>query len=186
MKLRFLFLTALLCFLRVGLRAQGTLAYLWTWDGDSGLFQGSFETPADYLTPNISIANGLYNLNFTSPDRTWASNGNMSGDHTLFTYYGSNSFSIAIYDSSGEQIQAGPFAMSAVLNNQILFGEAGSWGITAIPEPSATALLALGAVPFLVRRAYGVTVCRAAKMAKSAGLDVSRRVTPPLKRTAAR
>lgn len=134
------------------LYAQGTLEYLWTWNSGSGLFQGSFETPADYLTPNISIANGLYNLDFTSPDRTWTSNGNMSGDKTLFKYYGSNSFSVAIYDPSGEQIQAEPFAMSAVLNSQILFGETGSWSITELPEPSSAALVAIGAAASFVMR----------------------------------
>jgi hypothetical protein len=145
-------LAGALCSVCVSVGAQETLEYLWTWDSGSGLFQGSFETPASYLTPNINVANGLYDLSFTSPDRTWTSNGNISGDHTLFTYYGSNSFGITIYDTSGEELQAGPFAMEAELNNQTLFSEAGSWTITQIPEPSAAGLLAVGGATLLVRR----------------------------------
>jgi hypothetical protein len=151
LRMRYLVLVCLLCAAGRHACAQGPPQYLWTWNSGSGLFQGSFETPADYLTPNISIANGLYNLSFTSPDRTWTSNGNLSGDHTLFSYYGDSSFSITVYDPSGEQIQAGPFAMSAVLNNQILFGETGSWSITEIPEPSATSVLAVGVLAWCAK-----------------------------------
>lgn len=144
MKTRRLLFICLLCLAGLSLRAQGTPDYLWTWNSGSGLFQGSFETPASYLTPNINVANGLYDLSFTSPDRMWTSNGNMSGDHTLFTYYGSNSFGMTIHDPSGEELQAGPFAIEAELNNQTLFSEAGSWKTTEIPEPSAAILLSMG------------------------------------------
>jgi hypothetical protein len=133
------------------LHAQGTPDYLWTWNGDSGLFQGSFETTADEMQPGAVVLNGLFDLSINGPDRGWVSNLG-TGDHTTFLYDSSNSFGITIYDPSGVQLVSNPLAMSEELGNMTLFGELGYWSVTYIPEPSPVCLLALGAAAWFVKR----------------------------------
>jgi hypothetical protein len=138
-----LFLFVLFCAVHV-LRAQGPPQYLWTWYGDSGLFQGSFETTADEMQPNAVTGNGLFNLSINGPDHGWVSNLG-TGDHTIFTYYSSDSFGITVYDPSGEELVSNPLGMSEQLGNETLFGEQGYWTITEIPEPSTVTVLVAGA-----------------------------------------
>jgi hypothetical protein len=141
MKLRLLMAIFLVCSAAFS-RAQGPPQYLWTWNGDSGLFQGSFETTADEMQPNAMVGNGLFNLSITSPTGVWLSNLG-SGDHTLFSYDGDNSFGLTVYGSSGMELVSNPLAMSEVLGNATLFGELGYWSVTEIPEPSSGSLMAV-------------------------------------------
>jgi hypothetical protein len=151
MKLRLLMPIFLVCGATLPLRAQGPPQYLWTWNGDSGLFQGSFETTAGEMQPGAVVLNGLFDLSINGPDRGWVSNLG-TGDHTMFTYDDSNSFGITIYGPNGVQLGSNPLAMSEELGNMTIFGELGSWSITEIPEPSAAALLTLGGIAWFVRR----------------------------------
>jgi hypothetical protein len=133
----------------LSLRAQGPPQYLWTWNGDSGLFQGSFETTADEMQPNAITGNGLFNLSITSPTGVWLSNLG-SGDQTLFNYINSDTYGITVFGDNGLSLAAGSDGMSELLDgNTTLFGEAGYWSITEIPEPSILALLVAGAVTYI-------------------------------------
>jgi hypothetical protein len=151
MKLRLLMPIFLVWSATLPLRAQGPPQYLWTWNGDSGLFQGSFEVTASEMEPNINVGNGLFNLSINGPDRGWVSNLG-TGDHTFFTYDGSNSFGLTVSDPSGVQLVSNPLAMSEELGNMTIFGELGYWSVTYIPEPSSAALLAIGAAAWLIKR----------------------------------
>jgi hypothetical protein len=123
---------------------QGTPQYLWTWNGDSGLFQGGFETTADEMQPNAMVGNGLFNLSITSPTGVWLSNLG-TGDQTLFNYINSDTYGITVFGDNGLSLVAGSDGMSELLGgNTTLFGEAGYWSITEIPEPSAVTLLIVG------------------------------------------
>jgi hypothetical protein len=151
MKLRLLMPIFLVCSAALSLHAQGPPQYLWTWIGDSGLFQGSFETTADEMQPGAVVDNGLFNLSINGPDRGWVSNLG-TGDHTMFQYINSSTYGITVFDPSGEELVAGPDGMSEELGNATLFGELGSWSITEIPEPSSVGLLSVGAATFLCMR----------------------------------
>jgi hypothetical protein len=151
----------LLCAVGPLAQGQGTLDYLWTWNGDSGLFQGSFEVTGSEMEPNINVGNGLFDLSITSPTGVWISNLG-TGDLTLFTYYSSDAFGITVFDPSGVKLVAGPDGMSEELGNATLFGELGNWTISSIPEPSSATLLATGAVAWLARRRKRTSVPRSA------------------------
>jgi hypothetical protein len=151
MRIRFWIAIFFLSFARQLSRAQGTPDYLWTWNGDSGLFQGSFEATSGEMQPNAVTGNGLFNLSITSPNGTWFSNLG-TGDHTLFQYINSYTYGITVFDPSGVELVAGSMGMSEQLGNTTLFGEQGYWSITSIPEPCSAALLALGAAAWFVKR----------------------------------
>jgi hypothetical protein len=124
--------------------SPGPPQYLWTWNGDSGLFQGSFETSADETQPGAVVLNGLFNLSITSPTGVWISNLG-TGDHTLFQYINSYTYGITVFDPSGEELVATSMGMSEQLGNATLFGETGTWSITEIPEPSIVGLVGAAA-----------------------------------------
>jgi hypothetical protein len=151
MKFRLLMPIFLVCGAALSLRAQGPPQYLWTWNGDSGLFQGSFEATSGEMQPNAITGNGLFNLSINGPDRGWVSNLG-TGDHTLFQYINSYTYGITVFDPSGVELVAGSMGMSEELGNATLFGEQGSWSITYIPEPSTEALLSVGAATCIFMR----------------------------------
>lgn len=161
MRIKCLMAICILCSAKQLLYAQGTPDYLWTWNGDSGLFQGSFELAASEMEPNINVGNGLCNLSITSPTGVWVSNLG-TGDHTLFVYYDSDDYAITVFGDNGMSLQADSIGMSELLGgNTTLFGEAGYWSITAIPEPCSAALLTtLGGVAWFCQRKKLLSVAR--------------------------
>jgi hypothetical protein len=136
--------------------------YQFTWEGNSNLFQGTFDvTDAEMAQTNkffysLSLTNSI---SITSPDGylfQWGPGNTYGGDG--FGVGGSaltNSFGIQIYyptalASGGYlELSANKSSMQEILiapgqANNPIYTETGSWNITYIPEPAAAALLALG------------------------------------------
>jgi hypothetical protein len=145
----------LLCLVSFAARAD----YLWTWNGDSGLFQGKFETTADEMQPGAVVLNGFFDLSITSPTGVWISNLG-TGEHTMFTYYNSTTFTINVFGPNGMNLVSDSMGMSEQLGNTSLFGEQGCWSITFIPEPCSAALLVLGGSALLIKRKRAVSAPR--------------------------
>src|SRR5262245_23528748 len=128
--------------------------YLWTWHGNSNFFQGSFEVTDEEMLPNSHFNSSLFtnSISFSSLDGV--------------RYFGTNSFAII---SGGFQP---PLHLSLVLLDESTFSrlsvvvvpgqgsrisetsslpfgnnfEDGYWTYAQVPEPTTSALLALGAM----------------------------------------
>ena len=147
---------------------------LFTWQGKSNLFSASFEvtdveaTPGQNYYPSnypLSLTNSL---SFNSPDGMvyrWGYTAATQGQDS-FGMFGSGpplDFVIELFGSP-----SGPWAAMAVIATPseidevawlpgsnfptALYDEGGQWLVTYIPEPSATALLVLGATAWSLKR----------------------------------
>jgi hypothetical protein len=147
--------------------------YLFTWDGNSNLFQGSFEVTDNEMHQtnqffySLSLTNSI---SITSPDGTnfqWGP-GNSYYGSDFFGVGGSaltNSFSIGINNPQatpqGDYLSVEAYEYNHTIQetltvpgqgNYILYSETGVWNITYIPEPSAAVLLAVGITVYGIRR----------------------------------
>jgi len=133
--------------------------YLFTWEGSSNLFHGSFEVTDAETQPNqffinLSLTNSV---SITSPDGQlfqWnssppigqdvfrANSTSPSFNFGISLYYPQETsqgyLQVLAYSDSIEELQLMPGQ-----NDTILYNEAGSWNITYIPEPSTLSLLVL-------------------------------------------
>jgi hypothetical protein len=163
-----LLLIAGLCLAAACVRAD----YLFTWDGNSNLFQGTFEMTDAETQPNqhnyqLSLTNSIF---IASPDGlafSWNSVTPQGKD--VFAVYNSGStiseiyFSIQLYypqETEGydlriyanlETIQEWAYPDDGSPQYPVT-GENGSWNVTYVPEPSAFALLGLGSAALLLKR----------------------------------
>jgi hypothetical protein len=145
--------------------------YLFTWQGNSNLFQAIFEvTDAEMLQANqffysLSLTNSI---SISSPDGTdfrWGPG--IPGGADGFGVGGSaltNSFGIAIFypqespqgyylevRANHDSIQEWALPIG---NGYVLYSETGDWNISYIPEPPDATLLALGGVAWFVQRRH--------------------------------
>jgi hypothetical protein len=151
-------LFVLFCIVRQIARAE----YQFTWEGNSNLFQGTFDvTDAEMAQAgkfyySLSLTNSI---SISSPDGLvwqWASGDGFGVGGSALT----NSFGIGLIANSPQgyqieiianrnSIQEWALPVGPSIN---LYSETGFWNITYVPEPSAAAVLALGAVAWLVKR----------------------------------
>jgi PEP-CTERM motif len=145
--------------------------YQFTWEGNSNLFQGTFDvTDAEMAQTNmffysLSLTNSI---SITSPDGyhfqwgpgdTYGADGFGVGGSAL-----TNSFLVQIYSPTPIagggylEINANKNSMQEILitpgpsTPTVLNSETGSWNITYVPEPSALGLLAGGAAACWIGR----------------------------------
>jgi hypothetical protein len=151
-----LLLIALLCATATVARAE----YLFTWHGNSNLFQGSFELPDNGVNPGELDANGMINLSITSPDDSYSWNSSVSGDSDSVSFNSSNpptlqAAGIGLVDTSSlDHLVGGTSELEeyAPFSGALLWSETGQWQMTYIPEPSTDALLALAAITWAIGR----------------------------------
>jgi hypothetical protein len=158
---RFLLITIVAA---TGLSARAN--YLFTWNGSSNLFQGSFEvTDAEYQPGQFYLPLSLTNsISITSPDGHTFNWMNVSPNQDTF-YVASSSPAFLFYIGlfSGPPTAQGSFSVEADENSiqewalppgndYILYSETGSWNVTYVPEPSVIGLLAVGAAACWIGR----------------------------------
>jgi len=141
--------------------------YLFTWEGSSNLFQGTFQvTDAEMLNPNLHYTSlSLTNsISITSPDGLTYRWGPGLGDQ--FAVNGGSlvgSFGIGLFypqpNPQGHQLylEAVPDSIQELElipggSANVLYSEAGQWEVGEVPEPSLTMFLALGFVAWLIKQ----------------------------------
>lgn len=164
-----LLLIGLLCAVAPVARAD----YLFTWEGNSNLFQANFQVTDTEMVPGqvyypsnlpLSLTNSL---SIASPGQSflWGS-GSVNGQKNTFELISSGppfDFYISLAGQpppvfSALSVNAAPDFIQEVgyltgsSSPDILFSETGSWNIMSIPEPATEALLALGTAVYVVRR----------------------------------
>jgi hypothetical protein len=145
--------------------------YLWTWHGFLNDFQGNFEVPVAEMQPGVffgstsplfydslSITSTVENVVYqwataSSPEAGGYFAGSGLNDYILeFSLIDAASQTQVSYDSA-----------TATMTEHLLsqgedFSERGYWSITYIPEPSAAALLTLGAAGWFAIRKRSLSV----------------------------
>lgn len=169
MKLSQLIVTYLAFATAIGAKAN----YQFDWQGNSNLFQASFQMTDTEMLPGQVYYPSNYPLSLTtslsigSPDGTtftWRPNP-ASGQSDLFGLISSGPppvFNIELSESSLTFSYVEVFASPHIIQEygylanasspELLFSEPGQWEITYIPEPSAAALLGIGVAAWLARR----------------------------------
>lgn len=129
--------------------AQGT--FLYTWHGNSGLFQASFQVTAEENQPGQYFeSQTFYNsIRFVSPDDTFTyiwPDDIAEGQVAPFT------LSFILFDKASQLELAAHANSTAALMDEInmqsnsdVWSEWGHWTCTSVPEPSGGLLIALGA-----------------------------------------
>jgi hypothetical protein len=146
--------------------------YLFTWEGNSNLFQGTFEMTDAETLPNqhnyqLSLTNSI---SITSPDGLTFSWNSVTpqGEDTFAVYTSGSSiseiyFGIQLYypqEMEGYDLKI--YANFQTIQEWVypddgspqypVAGETGAWNVTYVPEPSTTALFALGAAAWFAQR----------------------------------
>jgi hypothetical protein len=152
-------LIAILCMAVRPARAD----YRITWEGNSNLFQGTFEvTDTEMQSPNRFYSLSLTDsISFGSPDGhtfTWASGDGFGIGGSPLT----NSFIVQLFQTiPGGTLEVEAFAYNDTVEELFippvgtattLYSETGLWNISYIPEPSAVALVVVGGAACLVQR----------------------------------
>ena len=167
MNAKFLLAAILLC-------AEAPLAradYLFTWEGNSNMFQGTFGvTDAEFQSNQFYYSLSLTNsISVTGPDGTnyrWGA-GNTYGSDGFGVFSSSPIFRFGIQIYYPQATPQGDYLELDANYNTIqeillapgqagypIYTENGLWNVTYIPEPSVAALLSLGAAACLVRRKF--------------------------------
>lgn len=158
--LRSLLATAALC-ATFATRAD----YLFTWHGDSNVFQASFEVTGDELQPGAVFNSPLFlsSMAVTNPlgqiyQATDANSGG-SGSYVPWVLgYQINDFQrnteVLLHDAEFANY---PHRTSTEIQEQTfsgvgIFSERGYWSFAQIPEPSVSALLAVGCIAWVAKR----------------------------------
>jgi hypothetical protein len=162
-----LLLAAAIAFCTNSALAQGTLLY--TWHGNQNLFQASFEIYDFEQTPGTYFSGtGLFDRTITvaSPDHTWpptpgigtADNEYVSGYRGSFPY--ALFLDAVLGDSSLPNVRVFVFASGIDEQNWIggsptgsRYGESGYWTFAPVPEPSCAALVVLGLLTLIRKKA---------------------------------
>ena len=150
--------------------AQGTMQATWAnYNGPwNNTFQASFQIHASDMAPGTDIsATDLFKqtLTVTSPDHAFQAAGNpdarcgYSPDYGLFSpsFYVNNGDLIldaVIHDPANPALYVvlGGTSIGEWNNGIVTYSESGSWLFASVPEPSTTALVALGLVALLSRK----------------------------------
>lgn len=147
-------LAALFCAAACAARAD----YLFTWNGSSNLFHGGFEVTDAEVLPGSSFGSPLFDASFsiTSPEGI---------TYGVYPGIDAGSFGppfhleINLYNNvlgtTLEVIAGPPYGMGGIIREDTSSGyyiEDGYWSYSYVPEPSAGALLAFGAVGWLLKR----------------------------------
>lgn len=166
MNIRLFVATVLLCGAASSTRAE----YLFTWYGNSNLFQGSFELLDNAVNPGELDANCMVNLSITSPDDRYSLNSSVSGDTDSVSFDWSNpptlqSVGIGLIDTSSLNHLVGDtydLEEYAPFSGVLLWSETGQWEMSYIPEPSIAALLGIGVLAWWMKGRRVLPTCRPA------------------------
>lgn len=156
---KLLILLALLCSTERVAHAD----YLFTWGGNSNLFQGSFEVTDGETQPNqfyypLSLTNSISITDPNSRLFQWS-----ASQPDVFSVSSSSPtflFGITLYEPTptgslevhAEYNSFQEWALAPGQSGTLLFSESGSWNIAYIPEPSPAAMLAVGAATWIFGR----------------------------------
>ena len=141
--------------------AQGTVNILYTWHGNSGFFQASFQIPPDENQPGQYFEDGTFKstISVVSPDDAFpVSGGYFSGDDAsgfgpplklsvTMTDPGSGKGVGVVGDSGFYMIREYPLTNPGAA----LWAETGYWTSAPVPEPSMLSLFALVGVALAAR-----------------------------------
>ncbi|SPE57219.1 exported hypothetical protein [Verrucomicrobia bacterium] len=163
-----------LAFGLLALGPQTVLAnYLFTWEGRSNLFQGTFEvTDAEMSESNkyfyfLSLSNSISIFSPDGRDFRWSANPPMGPDYfgvgggSLLSTFGigldypqtTAQGNILEVDANNDSVQEWSWPPLGVGGSaSLLYSETGQWEVSNVSEPSAAALLALGTAVWLIRR----------------------------------
>jgi len=139
--------------------------YLWTWHGDSNVFQASFEVTGDELQPGAVFNSPLFlsSMAVTNPlgqiyQATDANSGG-SGSYVPWVLgYQINDFQrnteVLIHsgDYEGSTHRTSTETQEQTFSGVGVFSERGYWSFTQIPEPSVSALLTVGGIALVTKR----------------------------------
>jgi hypothetical protein len=143
--------------------AQGN--FLYTWHGNSGYFQASFQVPPEENQPGQYFEGGLFESTFsiTSPNTTYPVSGGSFTGADASGYGPPLILHVRMTDPVGQtEIAAVGYSGSYVIREypianpgSVLWLESGYWGVAQVPEPTVPALLSLGASALLWRSFSG-------------------------------
>jgi len=146
--------------------AQG---YVFTWHGDSGYFQASFEVTAAEMQPGSTFNSSLFtnSIAISSLDGLLYTATNTPNPMIGATYTPPIQLSFILIDQatlSRIEATAVPGQGSSIVEDSPLpngrHGESGFWTFSQVPEPSLGAMLALGSVMFYAKRRMGRNAAR--------------------------
>lgn len=159
---RSLWAIAALC-ATLGARAD----YLFTWHGDSNVFQASFEVTGDELQPGAVFNSPLFlnSMAVTNPlgqiYQATDANSGRSGSYVPWVLgYQINDFQrntellIHSGEYAGSTHRTSTEIQEQTFSGVGIFSERGYWSFSQIPEPSVFALLTLGGVICVARRKH--------------------------------
>jgi hypothetical protein len=144
-------LASLLCLLPLAAGGQG---YVWTWHGDSGLFQGTFQVSEAEMQLGSFFNSTLFtnSIAITSPDGLTYVATNYPGPYVGGSYGPPLRLGITLIDQATlSRIEADvvPNQGSSIHEDSPLpngqHGESGFWSYAYVPEPASSSLLVLGA-----------------------------------------
>jgi hypothetical protein len=128
---------------------------LFTWHGDSNLFQASFEVTAAEMQPGASWESSLFakSLTVTNPlgfvyhggDSSSVGSGGVYSDGSFWLTYTFVDFSRGTELHEGAGNRTGTI-FEKPISGSITSFENGYWSYSIVPEPSTVCLVTLGAV----------------------------------------
>ncbi len=137
---------------------QGTV--LFTWHGDSGLFQASFDVTAAEMQPGASWESSLFanSLTVTNPlgfvyhggDSSSVGSGGVYSDGSFWLTYTFVDFSRGTELHEGAGNGTGTI-FEEPISGSITSFENGYWTYSVVPEPSSLTLIGLGAVVWVAK-----------------------------------
>jgi hypothetical protein len=128
--------------------------YLFSWQGTSNLFKASFEVTDAEMQSGANFTSSLFtgSISVTSPNGITYHD---TGEGTVFGSFTPFQLDCQLWQDNNNsyvEVDAGPpNGMNGVISGNNI-GEFGTWSFSYIPEPSVTALLALGGVAYFVKR----------------------------------
>jgi hypothetical protein len=128
--------------------------YLFTWDGNSNLFKASFEVTDAEMQPGANFTSSLFtgSISVTGPNGITYHD---TGEGIVLGSFSPFQLDCQLWQDNNNsyiEVDAGPpNGMNGIISGNNV-EEFGIWSFTYIPEPSVTALLAIGFLLWLVRR----------------------------------
>jgi hypothetical protein len=163
-----LLLAAAIALCATSAHAQGTMLYTWhSYQPGTQQFHASFQIHDWEQAPGTWFAGThLFDqtLTITSPDHTWAA-GTGGGYASGYTGIGNSLFLDGIcFDAAFPDVRVYLNGATSITEERwiggfpagVLFGEIGFWTFAPVPEPSSAALLVLGLLALLKKKAISI------------------------------